>query len=283
MSDALWFNYDVDEVLETMRLHYLWAAGLSTCFAEALRDHIVKCPARGSEPDNPEEMFANAKKWAEAIENVTDALLVGSDPPTGYREVVDQYRLLVDRLRNQRYFDPDDWDGPGLPAPDGLRCLPDAGEPLNYVCEWLFLNLFERAIPACEEGAYRLLELSMLAIEAVPAEPTLDFLRRVSRCYVSGFEPECVILCRSVLDSAFREVFDDDFCRSVLDARGEDEYSLCSRIRAAHKSMRISDAVQDAAFRVKYKGNEAVHHNPDANVDVESTIADTLQVLRAIA
>lgn len=44
--------------------------------------------------------------------------------------------------------------------------------------------------------AERSLELVKLFLSTSPAEPALRYLRRLTRCYVAGFYPECVILCR---------------------------------------------------------------------------------------
>jgi len=153
---------------------------------------------------------------------------------------------------------------------------------MRIAWESFVIELTDDAMGRIGSGAVRMLELSQLLVDANPPQPTLNYLRRISACFIWGFDPECIILCRSALDSAFREKISDEICEKVFGAAEERDFGLLARIRAAHRTQMISDGTRDTAWRVKYRGDKAVHYDPDATRDVKGTVRDTVEVLKVL-
>jgi len=162
----------------------------------------------------------------------------------------------------------------------GRRDLPEDGKRLGYLAERLFVSLGAQAVGMCEKGAKRLLDLAILAIPAELSQRTRRFLQRVSRCYVWGFDAECAVFCRSVVEASFQDVVPDEACRSALGDGAR--VNLSNRIEAAHRKMLVSDTVRDAAHRVRDAGNSAVHDTPDTSFDAFHIISDTMCILESL-
>src|SRR2546426_6564330 len=67
--------------------------------------------------------------------------------------------------------------------------------------ERLQIDVARRLVGSTTKMAERCLDLSRLVIRERPSETVLLFLRRLTRCYVSGFHAECIMLCRAVVRS----------------------------------------------------------------------------------
>jgi hypothetical protein len=102
-----------------------------------------------------------------------------------------------------------------------------------------------------------------------------QFLQRVARCFIAGFETECVILCRSAIDVAFRDAVSDELVQQQSQRR-----YITLRLRADAACPDIIDtATLQAAVRVIERGNKAVHYEPLLQVNVIDTIRDALHVI----
>ena len=110
-------------------------------------------------------------------------------------------------------------------------------------------------------------------------EPTQAFLRRVGRCFVWGFDPECVILCRGAIETALRDVIDDDLCHRYGQPAARYGYTLAQRINAAESSGILDKDVAKAARRANERATKSAHDNPEATKDALGTIKDTLRVI----
>lgn len=54
----------------------------------------------------------------------------------------------------------------------------------------------------------RLQHLLEWLLERAPNDTTLRFLRRMARCYIAGFAPETLVMCRAVVENAVKDVID---------------------------------------------------------------------------
>ncbi len=158
--------------------------------------------------------------------------------------------------------------------------------PLRLIWERFVINLSREAIRKITDGALRIFKLYNLVLSSSPSKSTQSFLSRLSRCYVWGFEPECIILCRSVVDTAFRDYIDDEICKRQgeysTNSKGEYYFTLSNRIKAAFKEGIIDRRAKDMAFVIKERGDKAVHYQPDITTQVWETICDTVAVLEKI-
>jgi hypothetical protein len=154
--------------------------------------------------------------------------------------------------------------------------------PLRLVWERFCIDLArealeDRLLPA----AKRLFLLMNLVTEVEPGAKTTQFLRHVSRCYLWGFDSECLILCRSSIDTAFWDAVSDELCAARRDKPGR-RFGLQDRIEAALPTI-IDNEIYNAAIRVKLSGDRAVHDDPQAGTNVLATIRDTLKIIRKLS
>ena len=81
-------------------------------------------------------------------------------------------------------------------------------EFFNYVWESLEVSLVSEQMKEWEKATTKLL-LFFRKLEEIEniyiSEPVAKFLKLVVRNYIWGFDFECVILCRSVMESTFRD------------------------------------------------------------------------------
>jgi hypothetical protein len=118
----------------------------------------------------------------------------------------------------------------------------------------------------------RCLSLTETVWEKTPGERPLRFLRRLTRCYVAGFFPECVMLCRSVVEAAIDERLGD----------GDRPSRLREKLDLAVQRGLLSDGGRQTASTVRQRGNTAVHHDPTVTVAAWDTILLTLTVLEEL-
>lgn len=233
--------------------------------------------------------FAQAENIADALLKSSDTLLphgelpdvesgLGVDRTTFLQDII-TYKTVVLQVYNEL----------GLsPPPSEMYHLEIAGRPeegpLKLVWERLCIKLAWDSVASIRDGALRILKLWELLLDIQPGKGTLSFLQRVGRCFIWGFDPECIILCRGVLDTAFRDSVSDDVCMATYPNRKQEdrEFGLANRIVAAYKSNLIDKPTKALAFAVKDFGDKAVHNDPHATKDVAGTIRDTLIVLRRL-
>jgi hypothetical protein len=138
---------------------------------------------------------------------------------------------------------------------------------LHMVWEELCISAAMGLIRHVEHAADHMLDLWGEIVQGNVPKQAAVFLKLVSRCYIWGFAPECVILCRSALERAI------DKC--VPNVSG-----LQKQIDAAFDKGIIDKATQRLAHDVRIRGIKAVHYDPQATQDVLGTIRDTLTVIK---
>lgn len=153
--------------------------------------------------------------------------------------------------------------------------------PLKLVWERFAIHMSWEAIGKIEEGASRIFKLYNLVLRSTPSKSTQQFLGRLSRCYIWGFDPECIILCRAVIDTAFKACVTYEICKDHCGKRDRGSFSLKERIDAALKEGIIDEDIAKKAGTVRERGNQAVHRQPSIT-NVWGIICDTVAVLERI-
>jgi len=155
--------------------------------------------------------------------------------------------------------------------------------PLRLVWERFMIDISWEAVGKIEEGASRIFQLYNLVLRSQPSKPTQQFLARLSRCFIWGFDPECVILCRAVIDTAFKDRITPEICEKHFGKpRHKYDFSLSDRIQGALNEEIIDEDIAKKARTVKTRGDTAVHKQPNITKDVWGTICDTVAVLKRI-
>jgi hypothetical protein len=159
----------------------------------------------------------------------------------------------------------------------------DRDRPIRVLLESIRVTLTWEALDQLDDSAFRTLQLAELLVSVDPAPATAAFLKRIARCYVMGFDAECVILCRSALDTAFRETVPE---RMYTDhgwhVGQQTEFDLWHMIEAACPGILDQERNRNA-HAVRERGNKAVHDNPDATDDILGTIRMTLELVETLA
>lgn len=193
----------------------------------------------------------------EAVGDVAIDALDDLTVPSGHREAE---RLFLDRPRLDELAD--------LLEKVGVR---------NLLVEHLEIEVARRFSLGTRGKAERALDLSLMIMNGAPGPRTLSFLRRLSRCYIAGFDSECVILCRAVMENALLAAYD----RKGLTLReyGGGEGTIKRRIDFASTAGILSNEGARNAHTIRIRGNKAVHDDPEVTTDVRGTIAMTMDVL----
>ncbi len=233
--------------------------------------------------------YENAERFAKAV-------LKNSEQLIPVEEIDDDLLMLKNEIRNRReeydgkIFDILDSDLPNdkknALVCDVLKNYPldpqSEESPLKLVWERFAIDMSWGAIDKIRQGASRIFRLYKLVLHSTPSKPTQQFLGRLSRCYIWGFDPECIILCRAVIDTAFQEKIAYEICEKHFGKRNRGWFSLSDRIQAALKEEIIDEDIEEKARNVEKRGNIAVHRQPDITKDVWGTICDTVSVLERI-
>lgn len=131
-----------------------------------------------------------------------------------------------------------------------------------------------------EGRAQRSLELLELVLSHAPSHNVQRYLRHLTRCYIDGAYPECVMLCRAVLENAVRDRFEQSNIPTPATASGHS--SMSSRLVFAQKARWLTPNQARDANTIWLRGNKAIHDDPEATTDILGTIRMTISVLQAL-
>jgi hypothetical protein len=128
-----------------------------------------------------------------------------------------------------------------------------------------------------DEMAERCLELARIALQISPGEPVLQFLNRLGRCYIAGFFPESVVMCRAVLENAVVEKFARE--RKPLPIPGPGKSEMRARLNRAEEHGWLTRKQRDDAWAIWERGSKAAHRDPHVTKAVLDTIKTTVTLL----
>ena len=278
MASTPAYDFDLDHQLATVIDNYQ-------------QDRETFWQQQSIESSGFEQADAFARSFLEAAEDLVSRSASEEEP----REIANQRRAYLQQFSNWRQEMQAALRGQ---FPEGqvpasilehindflLAERPGANSSLKLVWERLCIDLAWDAVKnRLTQGANRLLQLMGVCIDAEPSARVIQFLMRVSRCFIWGFNPECVILCRGVIDSTFRDAVSDAICIKHNEKPARYGFTLTNRIRAARAENLIGDDVEKAAWEVNTRGTKAAHYDPHATADVLGTIKDVLVIVQKLA
>jgi hypothetical protein len=239
--------------------------------------------------------FERAERFAEAILKNTEKLIPEKEIDEELSVFQDEFQKYLSRWERLAKMTVDEFkDISKLPTQEereaaireinkGIPEDPDCKESsLHIIWERFVIDMSWDAIGKIREGALRIFKLYELMLKSSPSEATQKFLSRLTRCYVWGFDPECIIMCRAVIDAAFKDRIPNKICKKYFVENDSYDFTLSNRIVAAYKEGIIGKEIRVKAFDVKEQGDDAVHYKPDITKDVWETICLTLDVLKKI-
>lgn len=187
-----------------------------------------------------------------------------------------------------------------LAGTDSLKILIEMGKMtggladkrLDLVTEHVCITFGWEVMGMLNTARERFLGLMLRVWDLSPSDRARDFLQRVARCYLFGFDSECIVMCRAVLDQEFSaEIAGDDvevwwkWYKSTpngkKDRREQTPHNLGGRIDAAEYKGRLNPEECHDAHKVQRDGNVAVHQRP-SGADPLDYIVKTLGVLGAL-
>jgi hypothetical protein len=131
----------------------------------------------------------------------------------------------------------------------------------------------------------RLLRLLLLGAQQRVGWEASELLREVSKCYLFGFDRQCTILCRSVLEAALGDACPDQICRTALGKVGP--FRLCDRIGAATLLGKLPDNLDRLADFVRKTANRMLHARSRGRAlkpqETEKVLLATIQVVAVLA
>ena len=234
-KDSFWEGWggDFDNMLDTI-------FDLIGDFEENWKEHRIQ--EAGKED---EETARYTRLWCELGEAWVD-VFVRTDNPLVFGG--DAENPLLGMLRDLRE-EPEVMDFDEITTPFALKFLDDG-------------------MREAKGRAKRCVELFRLAMDVQPSEMVLQFLQRVGKCYIWGFGPECLIMCRAALEAALRD-------RLTKTA----EETLAKNIERAYAMQVIDTEGRKAADTVRLRANKAVHYDVNATKDIIGAIRMTMKVL----
>lgn len=183
-----------------------------------------------------------------------------------------------------------------VPLDEALAALVEGNDPDHEhvpmvvpLTEAVQHQLGQEVVAMAERAEARIWRLLLMAQTMKPAWRVAEFLRRVSRCYVYGFDPECIVMCRSALDAEFESAIPNELCvRHLGDPRrsrrnGDIVFDLCDRTAVARKLGHICEESADWAAKIRIAANSIVHKKPAVNVDAFDAIEQTMNILRELS
>ncbi len=156
------------------------------------------------------------------------------------------------------------------------------------VMEALEETLSKRAIEAVAHARERIINLLQASKKVGISARARDFLHRVSRSYLFGFDPECIVMCRSALEAQFDAEISNDDCICVLKKplnasdKGQPFFDLYDKIEVAGKLGRITPNIKSFAHKVRKAANVVVHQKPATPYEAITIVKYTVAVIMAL-
>jgi hypothetical protein len=144
----------------------------------------------------------------------------------------------------------------------------------QHLGESLEIRIAEDVVNGLYDAPQRCLELAAHILAVRPAEPVRRYLGRLGRCYIAGLLPECVILCRAVLENAVNEAL-----HRRSDDATEFQGTMRQKLRRCEEAGWLDGPGRRDAGAIWERGNKAVHQDPLATTDVFGTVVLTMGVL----
>jgi hypothetical protein len=160
------------------------------------------------------------------------------------------------------------------------RSIPEALEKigLREDVQFALQARLARKLADSQGMSERFFELAKLIASAQPPEHVTRFLRRVSRCYILGLSPECLVMCRASLENAVNAKYAMHRTSYPADSSGRQTMKL--RLESAAQRNWLDAGLATRAFQVVWgRGNKAAHADPDAVGNALEAITATMEAI----
>ena len=172
---------------------------------------------------------------------------------------------------------------------ESLRAMgPDAstGNRFTFLLWAMDAQIAHLMVDLARSATARMPTLTALMRRSNVGEATAAFLRRVSRCYLYGFDIECAIMCRSAIEAEFLAEIPTDDCIRLLGRRpardDEGMFNLFDRIAVAGRTGRLDDEMIDLSHRLRRQTNALLHRTPTVPGNIDDLLVESVNVIEAL-
>lgn len=158
-----------------------------------------------------------------------------------------------------------------------IRELVEDVGPTDPTYEALELKIAEKFLPAVRDMASRCLHLIQLPLDHEPNPVVREFLKKVARCYIAGFVPECAVMCRAAMENGLKECFSR--ADLPLPATPENRSPFSTRLAAGVRFGLFSKEGADKMKIVWTRGSKSAHEDASLLADARDTIRLTAECL----
>jgi hypothetical protein len=158
-----------------------------------------------------------------------------------------------------------------------LRLEEDARYRFFLACLQLELSAF---LVDPRDLAERTVELSQY-VSRVRGERAIQYLARVSRCYLYGMNAELAVMARSALEALLDHEIPEAQVRAVRRLSSNQRTGLTDYIQVAQGTLLTGDAIR-AAWKVKQLGDDAVHVSTETVGDPHEVLENLVLVLKCL-
>lgn len=118
-------------------------------------------------------------------------------------------------------------------------------------------------------------------VARVRSQRAIQYLSRVSRCYLYDMTPELAVMSRGALEALLEEALPEDQVRAVRGIPKHLRVGLADYIEVASGTI-LSDSAATAARRVKQYGDDTVHFSTEAVGSADEILRQLVTVLEGI-
>jgi hypothetical protein len=159
-------------------------------------------------------------------------------------------------------------------------------EAFGHIYGHIEKNMAKQAVGLIAKGSFRfwgLYHLLLFLGEHKVSPFAAKFLKRVTRCYLWGFDSECIILCRGAIEQAINDYITYEMCQEVLGSPYPGGYGLSARITVGKRKGIFSQSLVDLIRVIKERGDKTIHHDLHITKDIIGTIRDTFLIIATIS
>lgn len=180
---------------------------------------------------------------------------------------------LIEKLRSERSEKHDEL----IEILSDVRARDDVDYSFFLACLQLYLSsylIWPRML------AERVVNLTRFAAR-VRGGRAIQYLGRVSRCYLYGMHAELAVMSRAVLEASLEEVITEEQVRTVRRIPSNRRVGLADYIEVARGTI-LSDDAAEAASKLKQDGDDAIHLSAESVGDPNAVLENLVVVLRTL-
>lgn len=185
------------------------------------------------------------------------------------QSVVKSISRLLSLLRPDEYL-------PTSSVPKAMTLF--QAHPLVKDCINIQLG-YEAADELARKAEMRIPELLSLLAQRNLSEPSRAYLDRATKLYLWGFDPECVVMCHSVLEAALQDRLPDELVWSHGITKNNSSYTSEQRINAAAAEGLLDSQHRKICHDLRRARNDTLHNAPNISLDAKSAISHLATIL----